>query len=74
MHIKGNPKCPTCGKILDGVLCVDDPNIAPKSGDITACVYCGSLLEFIEGPALIKLSREKLVYLMNGVRKYLTCA
>ena len=57
--------CPTCGTYLDGASALenlDDP-IMPKVGDISVCLYCGTVFEFGKDNQLSKLSEEALAAL-----------
>lgn len=44
-----NPRfCPGCGNFLDAATEAVDPesNLQPEAGDLSLCVYCGSLFEY----------------------------
>lgn len=43
--IKSVPVCPTCSAILDAATSLGG-NWDPKPGNITACVYCLTILQF----------------------------
>jgi hypothetical protein len=40
--------CPVCESKLDAATATDDDNVVPKSGDVTICIYCTSVLEFTD--------------------------
>ena len=64
------PKCPKCGHILDAATSLE--NASPKPGDVTICVGCGNLLEFLKDkPWLAPISQEKLGALDEDNRKTL---
>ena len=46
--LSNQPKCPGCGRTLDGFTDVKNANNRPKSGDISFCLYCREVLEFDE--------------------------
>lgn len=60
-----NIKCPVCGTILDGAICVTEEGAMPKPGDISVCYSCGTLLQYGKGLFLHELSDEVL----NQLRK-----
>ena len=46
-QLKGNPYCPNCGVIVDGVTSVEgNEEATPKEGDWTICIYCCAALMF----------------------------
>jgi hypothetical protein len=44
-RLKPVPQCVDCDKRLDGATGVDTDD-APKSGDFTVCIYCGSIMVY----------------------------
>ena len=52
--------CPTCNRTLDGATCVDNEDILPKIGDLSVCMYCGTILEYEDGLFLHAISDESL--------------
>lgn len=54
------PKCPNCGKLLDGFTAMSDPGTVPTPGSVTVCAYCAVPLEFTEGLNLQVLDMDKL--------------
>jgi hypothetical protein len=53
------PKCPFCGKVLDGYTSFDDGG-GPSDGDFTFCVYCLTPLRFIFGLRLRVMQNDEL--------------
>ena len=41
--------CQNCGKRLDQHSNVDDESLKPRDGDISVCMYCGEVNQFING-------------------------
>ncbi len=41
--------CGNCGKKLDEHSNIDDDALKPKEGDISVCLYCGEVNQFING-------------------------
>lgn len=52
-------KCPVCSEILDGATNVTD-DTSPQKGDVSICVYCGSVLVFNEDQTLRIATDEEL--------------
>jgi hypothetical protein len=50
------PACPGCGEILSGATAVDLSGRAPKSGDVTICLYCTAVLEFVNNEGALNLA------------------
>jgi hypothetical protein len=51
--------CPACLKLVDAATSMAK-DAQPKKGDLTICVYCGTLLQFGEFMRLSALSDEEL--------------
>jgi hypothetical protein len=46
-HLLTKDQCPNCTKVLDAVTGAEgDKTLPPKSGDVTICFGCHSVLEF----------------------------
>lgn len=58
-----NVKCPTCGSKLDASTCITDKDILPEKGDLSICVYCGTLLEYEDNQFVHELSEDSLYIL-----------
>jgi len=41
--------CPHCKAKLDGALGIQDEDSVPGPGDLSICLYCGTILEYEEG-------------------------
>jgi hypothetical protein len=54
------PKCPSCGKGLDGYASVMVGERAPQPGDVTVCVYCCAVLQHTETKTLELADLESL--------------
>lgn len=53
--------CPVCDTKLDGATCVDgDDEIIPQAGDVSVCMYCGTILEYEDGLFVHEISDKKL--------------
>jgi hypothetical protein len=52
------PKCLNCGQELDGAASLETDN-APRSGDLSVCIYCAHVAMFIEGGNLRELTDEE---------------
>jgi hypothetical protein len=50
--------CPHCGKLLDGVTCLEDDAITPKPGDFSVCFGCSALLTFDE-TLIVRLATDQ---------------
>lgn len=79
MRVKESP-CPTCGKMLDGAGMVGsggrksekwDPIFAPKPGDVTVCVYCGTLAIFGAELQLTEMTETQFLELAPTERRML---
>lgn len=70
MNDRLNPQtlCPTCGNLLDGATCPTEEDASPSEGDLSICLYCGTMLEFQADLTLCKLSDEKYAELPLGER------
>lgn len=56
--------CPTCKNTLDGFAEVADEGAKPKDGDISICVYCGSINKYTNDVKdLIKMDQDSLLAL-----------
>lgn len=44
-------RCPTCNSINDAASSADNDDAIPQEGDISLCLYCGSINQFV-GPNL----------------------
>jgi len=55
-------QCPGCRTMLDGCTVINDPDEEklPKPGDLTVCMYCGSILRFTDGRMLAICTKEDL--------------
>lgn len=52
-------RCPACDKKLDASTEVDaGSKRPPEQGDVTICMGCGEILEYAEGPRLVKVKEE----------------
>lgn len=62
--------CPTCFANLSAASSSkgEKGSRAPKKGDVTVCLYCGTLLEFGEGLSLAPVSDATLVELSKKQR------
>jgi hypothetical protein len=65
--------CPVCGHRLDGLqpAQLDAPpdkpdDWTPNSGSFSICVYCGSMLRFVDAHDLRKATPDDLVELLNA--------
>lgn len=62
--IDAHISCPTCKNTLDGFTEVDDDSRKPKDGDISICVYCGSINKYANDVKdLIKMDQDSLLSL-----------
>jgi len=59
-RLENAPKCPTCGKLLDGFTNTELHAVRPTPGSIMICSYCETVMEFMEGPKFVPLTGEKL--------------
>lgn len=59
-HIVPLTLCPECGKNLDRASNAIGTG-KPEIGDITICLGCATLLEYIEDFALVKLDLNKII-------------
>lgn len=41
--------CPCCKKKLTGASGIQDDTSVPEPGDLSICIYCGTILEYEEG-------------------------
>jgi len=39
--------CPACIREIDGATSADGKDAKPAAGDVSVCLYCGTLLRFI---------------------------
>ena len=39
--------CPKCGEKVDAATCVGDRELQPKVGDLSLCIYCTALLQYV---------------------------
>lgn len=46
VHDLGDVSCPTCGKSAEAATGLTS-DAAPRSGDVTVCFYCASVLQFV---------------------------
>ena len=51
--------CPVCFRKLDGTTCLT-ADAKPKSGDVSVCFYCASLLEYDENLNVIKMTEKTM--------------
>ena len=67
--LKGEPRCPTCGRIIDGFTAITGER-AIEPGDYSVCGYCAAPLQWdgvaysrLIGPALVlaRLNADFLV-------------
>ena len=49
------PTCPNCNKILDG-FSSPHSSCEPKNGDVTICIYCNTINQFVIKGATITLT------------------
>lgn len=49
--------CKACGYLMDAATCAMG-NHQPVPGDVTICIQCGHLMEFLEDLSLEELSKE----------------
>ncbi len=72
VKVDSAPKCPGCGKTLDGVAAVDTTvdgkKEAPTPGCVTICVYCTSFLWYDKSMQLNEFTTEQFNYLPASVR------
>lgn len=52
--LKTNPLCPKCKSDLSGASNVSPGRVAPRDGDITVCIYCSTVLKFVEALSELK--------------------
>jgi len=57
-QLKEQP-CPTCTRSLNAASAVEG-NHLPKVGDVTICLYCGSILMFYEGLDLKAMTSRQI--------------
>ena len=70
VHLPGN-KCPACDYKLDGASSPGREGAVPSEGDLSVCINCASLLEFVEVDGALRsrlLDMEKLFELPDEVR------
>lgn len=41
--------CPKCGYHIDGSININDESLRPKNGDISICLECGAVNQFMDG-------------------------
>jgi hypothetical protein len=58
--------CPECGKKLDAATDPTDETNRPKPGDISVCVYCGSLFAFDFDMRLRAVTPEEEMEIMDN--------
>ncbi len=46
--MRGAPTCPKCGALLDGATYVGEEQRIPNPGDLSVCIYCGTVTQFAE--------------------------
>jgi len=42
-------ECLKCGYHIDGSMNIHDENLKPKNGDISICLKCGAVHQFMDG-------------------------
>lgn len=56
VRVPNAPSCPACLSKIDGATVLSSEEQAqPAPGDVTVCLYCGSLLEFAGEPGALSL-------------------
>lgn len=63
--------CPVCDAELDAATNADAADIAPRPGDVTACLYCGHILTFTDALTLRDLSVFEIAALPSDTRMQL---
>lgn len=53
-------RCPKCKKQLDGASDLDGDVNKPQTGDLSVCLYCHAVLEFMDNLFLEEISDETL--------------
>lgn len=48
--LKGGPRCPGCGELVDGAVAPGAKEATPKPGDVTVCGYCLQPSQFEQSP------------------------
>ena len=68
VRVPGEPRCPGCGELLSGASNLDHPGRVPVAGDVTVCLYCASVLEYVPDPlrlqpalALVFVTGDELI-------------
>jgi len=59
--------CIDCGKLLNGATAIDSDS-APDPGDVTVCIYCGSLMIFEDDLSLRRPQPEEIVEMAGDER------
>lgn len=64
--------CPRCRAPLDAATAANPECVcAPAPGSVTVCLYCGAVLEWDEGMALVVMSQEGINSLPDETRQVL---
>jgi len=68
--------CATCGKALDAASPSLDPASRPRPGDISVCIYCGTLGMYTQGTpmgvrALTPMEHDEVISQSSDVRRIL---
>jgi len=64
-HLTKMNHCLACGKDLDGAMNVDDTR-GPQEGDVSICIYCGTLSVFTKDIDLRPMTFEEEYEVMSG--------
>lgn len=46
-RLPGAPRCPACGRLVDGYTPIDLSGVRPKHDDITVCLYCATPCAYV---------------------------
>jgi len=64
-HVKAQ-LCPKCGYLLDACTAVDGTK-GPKPGDVTVCIGCAQVLEYLDGLDIAVMDKDELPEEVWGV-------
>jgi hypothetical protein len=68
-QLKGNPRCPKCNALLDGGCGLNNHGAEPAPGDVTICVYCGSLNCFKDDLQLRTMTFKQRIELPEPIQR-----